>query len=65
MVGETDKNLLQYGSIQYTLNREPRITLHHPIETLRSATKCNTIPEKQHDLLRDKVEYNIIIELLI
>jgi hypothetical protein len=33
------------------------------MEAMRSATKCNTIPEKQHDLLNNK-ENNTIMKLL-
>jgi hypothetical protein len=33
------------------------------MEALRSASKCNTIPEKQHDLLNNKAE-NTIMKLL-
>jgi hypothetical protein len=35
-----------------------------PLEALRIASKCNTIPEKQHDLLNNKVENNTIMKLL-
>jgi hypothetical protein len=34
------------------------------MEALRCASKCNTIPEIQHDLLNNKVENNTIMELL-
>jgi hypothetical protein len=34
------------------------------MEALRSATKCNTIPEKQYDLLNNKVAQNTIMKLL-
>jgi hypothetical protein len=34
------------------------------MEAVRSASKCNTIPEKQHDLLNNKVENNTIVKLL-
>jgi hypothetical protein len=34
-----------------------------PMEALRSASKCNTIPEKQHDLLNNTVENNTIMKL--
>jgi hypothetical protein len=34
------------------------------MEALRSASKCNTIPEKQHNLLNNKVENNTIMKLL-
>jgi hypothetical protein len=36
-----------------------------PVEALRCASKCNTIPEKQHDLLNNTVENNIIMKLLM
>jgi hypothetical protein len=35
-----------------------------PMEALRSASKCNTVPEKQFDLLNTKVENNTIMKLL-
>jgi hypothetical protein len=35
-----------------------------PMEVLRNASKCNTIPEKQRDLLNNKVEYNTIMKHL-
>jgi hypothetical protein len=35
------------------------------MEALRSASKCNTSLEKQHDLLNNKVENNTIMKLLI
>jgi hypothetical protein len=34
------------------------------VEALRSATKCNKIPEKQHDLLNNTVENNTFMKLL-
>jgi hypothetical protein len=34
------------------------------MEALRNASKCNTFPEKQHDLLDNNVENNIIMKLL-
>jgi hypothetical protein len=34
------------------------------LEALRSASKCNSIPEKQHDLLSNKVENNTIMKIL-
>jgi hypothetical protein len=34
------------------------------MEALRSASKCNTIPEKQHDLLNNKVENNTVMKIL-
>jgi hypothetical protein len=34
------------------------------VEAVRSVSKCNTIPEKQHDLLNNKVENNTIMKLL-
>jgi hypothetical protein len=34
------------------------------MEALTSARKCNTIPEKQHDLLNNKVEKNTIMKML-
>jgi hypothetical protein len=35
-----------------------------PMEALRSASKCNTIPEKQYNLLKNKLKNNTIIKLL-
>jgi hypothetical protein len=35
-----------------------------PVEALRSASKCNTIPEKLRGLLKNKVENNTIMKLL-
>jgi hypothetical protein len=36
-----------------------------PIEALRSASKCNTIPgKKQNNLLKNKIKNNSIIQLL-
>jgi hypothetical protein len=40
-------------------------SLHHPMEALRSANKCNTIPEKQHNLLNNKAENNTIMKFLL
>jgi hypothetical protein len=34
------------------------------MEDLRSASKCNTIPEKEHDLLNSEAENNTIMKLL-
>jgi hypothetical protein len=34
------------------------------MEALRSASKCNTIPEKQHDILNSKVENITVMKLL-
>jgi hypothetical protein len=41
----------------------PLDQLHHPMEALRSASKCNIIPKK-HDLLNNEVESNTIMKLL-
>jgi hypothetical protein len=38
--------------------------LHHPIENLRSESKCNTIPDKEHNLPNNKIKNNTIINLL-
>jgi hypothetical protein len=35
-----------------------------PMEAVRSANKCNTIPEKQRELLNNNVENNTIMKLL-
>jgi hypothetical protein len=34
------------------------------VGALRTASKCNTIPEKRHDLPKNKVENNTIMKLL-
>jgi hypothetical protein len=34
-----------------------------PMETLRSTSKCNTVPDKQHDLLNNKAAKNTIMKL--
>jgi hypothetical protein len=34
------------------------------MKALRSASKCNTIPEKQHELLNNKVAKNTSMKLL-
>jgi hypothetical protein len=34
------------------------------MEAVISEIECNTIPEKQHDLLNNKVENNTIMKLL-
>jgi hypothetical protein len=36
-----------------------------PMEALVSASKCNTIPDKQHNLLNSKVENNNTIMKLL
>jgi hypothetical protein len=36
----------------------------NPVEALRSASKCNTIPDKQHDLQNNNVESNTIMKRL-
>jgi hypothetical protein len=38
--------------------------LHHPIENLRSESKCNTILDKEHYLPNNKIKNNTIIKLL-
>jgi hypothetical protein len=34
------------------------------MEALRNASKCNTIPEKQHGLLNNKAPKNTIMKLI-
>jgi hypothetical protein len=34
------------------------------MEALRSASKCNTIPDKQHNLLNNEIKNDTIIKLL-
>jgi hypothetical protein len=34
------------------------------MEALRTASKCNAVPEKQHDLLNNKVGNNTVMKLL-
>jgi hypothetical protein len=34
------------------------------MEALRSVSKCNKIPEKQHDLVNNKVENNAVMKVL-
>jgi hypothetical protein len=34
------------------------------VEALRSASKCNSIPEKQQNLVNNEVENNTLLQLL-